>query len=196
MCSSKKYPYPLPHGGHCCFRPPPPGVCVIFQLGLVPPGKNISLKNAVALFFYAKDNCFCDKERTNIFIYVNLFDFLKTNLTKFAVIWVKGVTVTKEKESRKERARRRKRGEEKKTMAVLLAFIIAIKNPASNTQCQTISILPCRGLYSPRNDPQPWNDPQIDHFYSTKSYFRWLSPFPFRIIEIYRPPHAHYKAKP
>ena len=122
---------------------------------MVPPGKNISLKNAVALFFYAKDNCFCDKERTNIFIYVNLFDFLKTNLTKFAVIRVKGVTVTKEKESRKERARRRKGGEEKKTMAVLLAFIIAIKNPASNTQCQTISILPCRGLYSPRNDPDP-----------------------------------------
>ena len=76
----------------------------------------------------------------------------------------KGVTVTKEKESRKERARRRKGGEEKKKMAVLLAFIIAIKNPASNTQCQTISILPCRGLYSPRNDPQ------IDHFYSTKSF--------------------------
>ena len=66
MCSSKKYPYPLPHRGHCCFRPPPPGISVIFQLGLVPPGKNISLKNAVALFFYAKDNCFCDKERTNI----------------------------------------------------------------------------------------------------------------------------------
>ena len=136
-----------------------------------------------------------NRERTNIFIYVNLFDFFKTNLTKFAVIWVKGVTVTKEKESRKERARRRKGGEEKKTMAVLLAFIIAIKNPASNTQCQTISILLCRGLYSPRNDPQPWNDPQIDHFYSTKS-FRWLYPFPFRIIEIYRPPHAQYKAKP
>ena len=194
MCSSKKYPYPLPHRGHCCFRPPPPGISVIFQLGLVPPGKNISLKNAVALFFYAKDKCFCDKERTNIFIYVNLFDFLKTNLTKFAVIWVKGVTVTKEKESRKERARRRKGGEEKKTMAVLLAFIMAIKNPASNTQCQTISILPCRGLYSPRNDPQPWNDPQIDHFYLTKS-FRCLPPFPFRIIEIYRPPLAHYKAK-
>ena len=40
-------------------------------------------------------------------------------------------------------------------MAVLLAFLIAIKNPASNTQCQTISILPCRGLYCPRNDPDP-----------------------------------------
>ena len=40
-------------------------------------------------------------------------------------------------------------------MAVLLAFIIAIKNPASNTQCQTMSILLCRGLQSPRNDLDP-----------------------------------------
>ena len=152
---STKGSIPPPHGGHCCFRPPPPRISVIFQLGLVPPGKNISLKNAVALFFYAKDNCFCDTERTNIFIYVNLFDFFENQPNEICSHLSKGVTVTKEKESRKERARRRKGGEEKKTMAVLLAFIIAIKNQASNTQCQTISILPCRGLYSPRNDPDP-----------------------------------------
>ena len=58
----------------------------------------------------------------------------------------------KEKRKSEENERRRR---EKKTMAVFLAFTIATKNPASNTQCQTISILPCRGLYSPRNDPQP-----------------------------------------
>ena len=31
--------------------PPTPGIYVIFQLDWVPPGKNISLKNAVALNF-------------------------------------------------------------------------------------------------------------------------------------------------
>ena len=73
----------VPDRGHFCFRPPTtlefpfqgvlvipppptPGISVIFQLGLVPPGKNVSLKNAVAQYFYAKDNCFCEKAR-NIF---------------------------------------------------------------------------------------------------------------------------------
>ena len=131
MCSSKKYPYPLPHGGHCCFRPPPPRISVIFQLGLVPPGKNISLKNAVALFFYAKDNCFCDKERT---IFENQPNEICSHLSKRRHS-NKGKGKQKRKSEEKERRRR------EKTMAVLLAFIIAVKNPASNTQCQTISIL-------------------------------------------------------
>ena len=45
----------------------------------------------------------------------------------------------KGKQKRKSEERERRRRE--KTMAVLLAFIIAVKNPASYTQCQTISIL-------------------------------------------------------
>ena len=78
-CVVPKYiPY-LPDGGHFCFRLPTtlefpfqggachtlptPGISVIFQLGWVLPGKNISLKNVVAPYFYAKDNCFCDKAR-------------------------------------------------------------------------------------------------------------------------------------
>ena len=35
------------------------------------PGKNSYVKNAVALCYCAKDNCFCDKERKNPFIHVN-----------------------------------------------------------------------------------------------------------------------------
>ena len=42
--------------GDACHIPPPPGISVIFQLGWVPPGKNTFVKNAVALYFYAKDN--------------------------------------------------------------------------------------------------------------------------------------------
>ena len=73
LCCSKKCP--SPHGGHICLRPLQPpgieipggacdtprpptlGISVIFQLVWVPRGNNISLKNAVALYFYAKDNC-------------------------------------------------------------------------------------------------------------------------------------------
>ena len=29
-----------------------------FQLGLAPPGKTVSVKNAVTLYYYAKDDCF------------------------------------------------------------------------------------------------------------------------------------------
>ena len=37
-----------------------------------PPGKNSYVKNAVALYYYSKDNCFCDKElEKNPFIHVN-----------------------------------------------------------------------------------------------------------------------------
>ena len=76
LCSFRKYPIPprrrallfyTPHHpgisvpGGACHIPPTPGISVIFELGLVPAGKNISLKNAVAPYFYAKDDCFCDK---------------------------------------------------------------------------------------------------------------------------------------
>ena len=67
-------------------------------------------------------------------------DFLKTNLTKFAVISAKKgqrpqffilrprsskITPAKEKERRKKRAKRRKVGDEKKAMVTLLVFIVA-----------------------------------------------------------------------
>ena len=73
MCSSKKYPYPSTEGTFVLelhllkfsFQ----GVLVIpstpwnfrkFPTWLGSPGKNISVKNAVALYVFAKDNCFCD----------------------------------------------------------------------------------------------------------------------------------------
>ena len=46
-----------------CFRPPPPGILVIFQLGLRRPEKKFSVKIAVALYYFVKDNSFFDKER-------------------------------------------------------------------------------------------------------------------------------------
>ena len=78
MCSSRKYPYPRrralllkkPHtpgisvlGGAC--HTPTPWNSVILQLGWVPSGKDFSVKNAVALYYYAKDIFFCDKMRIN-----------------------------------------------------------------------------------------------------------------------------------
>ena len=104
---STKGSIPPPHGGHCCFRPPPLRISVIFQLGLVPPGKNISLKNAVALFFYAKDNCFCDTERTNIFIYVNLFDFFENQPNEICS------HLSKRRHSNKGKGKQKRKSEEK-----------------------------------------------------------------------------------
>ena len=48
-----------------------PRISVIFHLGWVPHGKNISVKNTVALYHYAKYDCFCNKVRKNIFIHVS-----------------------------------------------------------------------------------------------------------------------------
>ena len=45
-------------GGECLSYPPPPGISVIFQLGWVPSGKNICVKNVVARYYNAKDNFF------------------------------------------------------------------------------------------------------------------------------------------
>ena len=58
---------------HMSFPSPPPHpleLPVIFQLGWVPSRKNICVKNVVALYYYTKDNFFCDKMRKNLFIYV------------------------------------------------------------------------------------------------------------------------------
>ena len=60
-------PPPPPTEGTFVLDPPPPGISVIFQLGWVSPGKSISVKNAVAPYFHAKDNCFCDEERKRSF---------------------------------------------------------------------------------------------------------------------------------
>ena len=54
----------------CLPYPPTTGFSAISLLGWVPRGKNVSLKKAVALYFYAKDNCFREK-RKHLFIYVN-----------------------------------------------------------------------------------------------------------------------------
>ena len=50
--------------------PPIPSNFRKFPTWLGSPGKNISVKNAVALYFFAKDNCFCDKERKKIFLFM------------------------------------------------------------------------------------------------------------------------------
>ena len=47
----------------CLPNPAAPGFSVISLLGWVPAGKNVSLKNGVALYFYAKDNCFYEKRK-------------------------------------------------------------------------------------------------------------------------------------
>ena len=52
------------HFRRCLPYPPPPVISLIFHLGWIPPGKNTFLKNAVALYFYVIDNCFCDREKT------------------------------------------------------------------------------------------------------------------------------------
>ena len=83
-------PPPSSHEGHFCFVgppllliipfPPPPGISLIFRLGWVPSGKHICVKDVVALYYYAKDNFFCDKMRKNLFIYV---DTVSNNLNDF-----------------------------------------------------------------------------------------------------------------
>ena len=79
MCSSKNIH--TPRRGHFCFKFPPRisisrGACNIppspmnfcnFLNWLDTPGKNTFLKNAVALYLYAIDSGFCDKERKNLF---------------------------------------------------------------------------------------------------------------------------------
>ena len=71
-----------------------------------------------------------------IYIYIYIANFLKTNLTKFVVIWVKRrqrlvfssprsskVTVTKEKERREKKKRREGKEGKKKAMPALPVFI-------------------------------------------------------------------------
>ena len=47
------------------------GISVIFQLGWVPAGENICVKNVVALYYCAEDNFFYDKMREKFLIHVN-----------------------------------------------------------------------------------------------------------------------------
>ena len=74
LCSSRKYPYPPPTEGTFALDPPPPwnvhprgyvsyppalpGISAIFELGWVPSGKNICVKNVVALYYHAKKSFF------------------------------------------------------------------------------------------------------------------------------------------
>ena len=58
-----------PQPGDACHIPLPTGISVIFQLGLVPCGNNTFVKNAVALYFYAKDNL--RQREKKIVFYVN-----------------------------------------------------------------------------------------------------------------------------
>ena len=81
MCSSKKTITPTegtfvldPHppgisiSGVLVIPPPPPSPWNFCNFSSwVPPEKNISVKNAVTLYFYAKDYCYCDKERKRSF---------------------------------------------------------------------------------------------------------------------------------
>ena len=43
--------FPLYTVGGVCDSPPAPGICVNFQLGWVPSGKYICVKNIVALYY-------------------------------------------------------------------------------------------------------------------------------------------------
>ena len=73
-CVVTQISIPRPQEGTFVLDPPPPGISVIFQLGWVSPGKSISVKNAVAPYFYAKDNCFYDEERKrSFFLFVFVF---------------------------------------------------------------------------------------------------------------------------
>ena len=49
-----------PTEGIFALDPPPPWN---FHLGLAPPGKTISVKNAVRLYYYAKDDCSCHQKK-------------------------------------------------------------------------------------------------------------------------------------
>ena len=53
-------------GGECLSYPPPPGISVIFQLGWVPSGKNICVKNVVARYY----NFSWDKMKKYIFSFM------------------------------------------------------------------------------------------------------------------------------
>ena len=61
--------------GSACQTPPPTSHrrnFSNFQIGQAPPGQDIYVKNNnVALDYYTKDNCFCDKER-KIFVHMQI----------------------------------------------------------------------------------------------------------------------------
>ena len=59
--------------GYVSYPPATHGISIIFELGWVPSGKNICVKNVVALYYHAKDNFFCDKMRKNLSFHVNTY---------------------------------------------------------------------------------------------------------------------------
>ena len=83
MYGSRKYPYPPTEGILALDTPPPwnfhsrgylsdPAPHPLgFPVWLAPTRKTISIENAVALYYYAKDDCSCAKEKKP-FIHVNM----------------------------------------------------------------------------------------------------------------------------
>ena len=53
-------PHPLEFPWDCLSYAPTTTTSNFFQLGWVPSGKNVSIKNVVALYYYAKDNLFLE----------------------------------------------------------------------------------------------------------------------------------------
>ena len=51
-----------PHGGDFSFRPPTPGISVIFQLDQAPPERTVTSIMLLRFTIYAKVNCFCEKK--------------------------------------------------------------------------------------------------------------------------------------
>ena len=47
-----------------------PPILLYTRIG-TPPGKDIYINNYVTLYYYARVNCFCNKERKNPLIHVN-----------------------------------------------------------------------------------------------------------------------------
>ena len=70
MCSSRKYPFPLPTEGTFTLDPHPPEFPLFFNL-VKDALERIFCQKCCARYYYANDNFSCNKIRKNLFIYVN-----------------------------------------------------------------------------------------------------------------------------
>ena len=57
---------PTPHEGDFSFRPPTPGISVIFQLDQALPGKNSYINNAFGLYYLCESELFL-REKLGVF---------------------------------------------------------------------------------------------------------------------------------
>ena len=80
-------------------------------------------------------------KREQIFLYMLIYSIFENQPNEICSHLSERRHSNKGKGKQKRKSEDKERRRREKTMAVLLAFIIAVKNPASNTQCQTISIL-------------------------------------------------------